>query len=569
MLGSNAEENSTPQPRAGRRARIAFVVVMLALLVAQALWAALTNSATFDESEHVASGLAALRTGDFRLSVAHPPLMDMLCAIPVALAGAPPLPLDSDAWATASHLGFSNRYFWHGPAAPSAPRLILLARLPVILVSVGLALLVFVWARRLYGWPAAALALGLYCFEPNVLAHSSVATNDIAMSAATLPFALAYWRYLRAPGKARLALAGIALGVGLLAKFSGVLLLAVLPVLALIHGMAARRSGDAGRLSAGRLVGGMVVIVAIAGLVVWAGYGFGVQRILWAQGAPRLPAGQYLLGVLHQTYHQQTGQLAYLFGRVSMTGWWYYFPVAFALKTALPFLVLLAIAIGLRRFSRDEAFLIAPVAVLFAAAMAQKLNYGVRHVLPIYPLLIIFAARAVARPWPAARPRWGRALVGALAVWVVIEAAVYAPQYIPYFNELAGGPAGGSRYVIDSNLDWGQDLKRLAAWQRKHPEAALYLSYFGTADPSRYGVRAGALPGFASNWQRDPAPFPDDGWVAISANCLKYDLHQMPPGDRSWSWLEAYRPVDRAGHSIRVYRLTPGMAPHAPSRAPS
>jgi len=452
--------------------------------------------------------------------------------------------LNSKPWADASHLGFSNFYFWHGPAASSAPGLILLARLPVILVSVGLALLVFFWARRLYGWPAAALALGLYCFEPNLLAHSSVATNDVAMAAATLLFVFAYWRYLQAPSRFRFALTGIALGIGLLAKFSGVLLLAVLPLLALIQGVAARRSGDPGRLSAGRLVAGVVAIVAIAGVVVWAGYGSGVQRILWAQGAPRLPAGQYLLGVLHQVYHQQTGQLTYVFGRVSTTGWWYYFPVAFAPKTALPLLILLGIAIGLRRFNRNEAFLIAPVVVLFAAAMAQRLDYGVRHILPIYPFLIIFAARPATRPWPAARPRRGRAVVGVLAVWVVVEAALYAPQYIPYFNQLARGPAGGSRYLIDSNLDWGQDLKRLASRQR------------------------------------DPAPIPDSGWVAISVNCLKYDLHQMPPGDRSWAWLEAYRPaprrgtlkdpssrgperVDRAGYSIWIYHLSAGQ-PRAP-----
>jgi hypothetical protein len=533
-----------------RYARIAFVAVMLLALVVQTWLSAATNSATFDESEHITSGLAALRTHDFRMSVAHPPLMDMLCALPPDFAGAPPLRLDSEFWRTANQLGFSNDYVWGDAHAAQAPRLIFLARLPVILVSLGLALLVFAWARRLYGWPPAALALGLYCFEPNLLAHSSLATNDLGNAAASLLFVYAYWRYLESGKSAWLLLTGASLGAALLVKFSAMLLLPVLPLLALVHWIAARRSE--GRLTARQLAWGVGTVLVIATLVVWAGYGFSVQPVSGLTGSSRLMAGQYLQGILSQVSHQILGQLAYLCGRVSMHGWWYYFPVALAVKTALPLLLLVAIAFGLRRFAWDEAFLLVPAAVIFLAAMAQNLNYGVRHILPVYPLLIIFAGRVLARPWPA----WGRAVVGVLAGWVLVEALLYAPQYLPYFNELVGGPAGGGRCLIDSNLDWGQDLKRLAAWQRAHPGRPLYLSYFGTARPPVYGVRAQALPGFSPNWQPRPAPVPRTGWIAISVTCLKYDLHQMPGGPRSWSWLAAYRPVARAGYGIWIYHIT-------------
>ena len=546
---------------ARRSVRAGFVAVMVLALCAQGFWAAVTNSATYDESGHLTTGLAALRTGDFRMSVAYPPLMNLVCAA-AAVGSAPPLPLRSREWREARETDFSALYLWRGPTARAAPRLFVLARLPVILISAGLAVLVFVWCRQLYGWPAAALALGFYCFEPNLLAHSSLATTDLGFTAAAALFAFACWRYFRAPNARRLVLCGIALGVGLLAKFTGVLLLIVLPLLAVLaEQIDSRRGRDARRFSALGLLGATAAMAAIAVVVLWAGYGFGLKSV---SGSPwaRLPAGQYLSGLLVQWSHQGAGQLAYLCGRGSTSGWWYYFPVAFLLKTPLPLLILLGIAVGLRRFRAEEAFLAVPVAVFFVAAMAQRLDIGVRHILPIYPFLILFAARAAARPWPAARPRWGGVVMGMLAAWMVVEALLYAPQYIPYFNELAGGPAGGSRYLADSNLDWGQDLKRLAAWQRRHPEApTIHLAYFGFADPARYGVRAYPLPVGRPDWAASPIwplrPMPESshqtagepraGWIAVSVNNLVLDPR--------YAWLESYRPVARAGYSIWIYHI--------------
>jgi hypothetical protein len=143
-----------------------------------------------------------------------------------------------------------------------------------------------------------------------------------------------------------------------------------------------------------------------------------------------------------------------------------------------------------------------------------------------------------------------------------MEATLYAPQYLAYFNELTGGPAGGNRVLADSNLDWGQDLPRLAAWQRRHPEAApLSFSYFGTSDPVRYGVHAEPLLGLSPNyplekmgedWVRQSIA-PRTGWIAISENCLR-----LVPW---YYWLEDYRPVDRAGYSIRIYHIKEGERP--------
>ena len=583
----------------------AFVAAMLLALVGQALWAAFTNSVATDEPAYIASGLAIVRTGDFRLAYQQGPLMDILCGVATAHV-APPLPLDAPEWRIPSPYPFGVR-FWSTLSPGDAARVLFAARLPALGISVALALLVLVWARQLYGWPAAGLALGLYCFEPNLLAFSSLAGNDLAIVAGIAFCLYAWWRYLRSRSSGWLALTGLALGVALLIKQSALLLVILLPLLAALDAAAVRRAGDSPLVPGRYLAGRMVIVLVVAAVVVWAGFGFQTQTVGYANwpvdqrppGALRLPAGQFINGLISQTWHQRLGHPAYLLGQTYERGRWYYFPVALAVKTPLPLLALIAAAFALRRFRRDELFLALPAAAFFLAAMSQRVNIGVRYVLIVYPLLIAFAARVAAWRWPARRPpldlardgpvqhgrgdpaprdpegpsgsrrkrsegpRAGWAAVGALAAWMVVEALLYAPQYLPYFNELAGGPAGGDRILADSNMDWGQDLKRLAAWQRRHPVQPLYLAYSGSGDPLHFGIRAIPLPGYAPLWPRAPMPpewyraesRPRSGWIAVSVNCLRLDLKSLTDRDISYAWLQRYKPVAHAGYSIQIYHI--------------
>jgi hypothetical protein len=241
---------------------------------------------------------------------------------------------------------------------------------------------------------------------------------------------------------------------------------------------------------------------------------------------------------------------------ISDRGWWYYYPIAFLVKTSLPLLLLLGLAFSRGKLDRDELALVVPAAIFFVFAMCQSLNLGIRYLLPIYPLLIVFVGRALTRPWPAQWGAWPRRAVLVLLAWCVIEAAAYAPSYLAYFNELAGGPSRGGRIVADSNLDWGQDLPALAAWQRAHPAAApLHFAYFGPADVSRYGVECERLPDIGPQDSPQPPDWdapesqPPTGWIAISANCLTLLT--------AYRWLQAYQPVDRAGYSILIYHIPP------------
>jgi len=528
--------------------RTACVLLLLALLVAQVVAAIRTTSATDDEPYCIVSGLTALRTGDYRFNTDHPPLMSMLLGAAAHLAGAAPLPRNSD-WDRGLRMRYSYFYLWHGPNAARALVLIEAARLPVLALSFALALLVFFWARRLYGATAALLSLALYCTEPNLLAHSSVAALDLGLAAAFCLTIYAWWRYLDTGSPFALLLTGISFGAAAAIKLPGLLLLLVLPLLFAVG----RKQGS--RLTVASLGRPLAAVLGLALLTLWAVYRFSSAPVSASPGALSLPLGSYLQSISFQLNHQQSGHPAYLFGMVSDTGWWFYYPVAFLVKTSLPLLLLLGLALSKGYWSRDELFLALPAALFLAVAMLQGLDLGIRYLLPIYPLLIILVGRTLTREWPASWRRWPKAAVVVLALWAAAEAARYAPHYLSYFNGLAGGPRGGGRVLVDSNLDWGQDLPSLAAWQRAHPEAApLSFAYFGPADVSRYGVRCQRLPDLGPSDPPHPPEWyqtesgPRTGWIAISENCLAL----LP----NYAWLKSYQPVARPAPSLRVYRIT-------------
>jgi 4-amino-4-deoxy-L-arabinose transferase-like glycosyltransferase len=553
--------DATPRPRPKDHRRALAVALLLALLVAQLFFAIRTTSATDDESCYITSGLAALRTGDYRLNFDHPPLMTMALGAAAHLAGAAPLAVD-EYWARSLLWEYSYFYLWTGPNAARAVALVNAARLPVVALSVLLALLVFLWARQLYGERGGLLALALYCVEPNLLAHSAVATLDLGLTVAWCAAIYACWRYGKTRKPAFVVMMGIALGAAAAIKLTGLLLLVVLPVLLFV----AWRTQTPRRARA--LVGAMAGALVIAAVVVWGVYRFSIAPVSLAFGAPSLPLGQYWRMLAFQSGHQESQHASYLLGALSGSGWWYYYPIAFLVKTSLPLLVLLGLAFSRGRPDRDELFLVIPVGILLAAAMLQKLNLGIRYVLPLYPLLIILVGRTLTRRWPEAWRAWPRRVVVALAVWAAAETMIYAPHYLSYFNELAGGPRHGAAVLADSNVDWGQDLPALAAWQRKHPEARpLYLAYFGWADVAAYGVACERLPDMAPlvdprppGWE-EWASRPRSGWIAASVNCLKLM--------ESYDWLDELRPVDRAGYSILIYHIpAEGEAAAGPAAVP-
>lgn len=251
----------------------------------------------------------------------------------------------------------------------------------------------------------------------------------------------------------------------------------------------------------------------------------------------------YLEGVRQVAEHNASGHVSYLFGHVSQNGWWYYFAAAFAVKWPVAVLGLIAgsVWIAWRRkiiVGVNEAVLLVPLAVFGGMCLVSRIDIGIRHLLPMMPPLYILIAATVVRH----APKWVIAV--ALLLLAVESLAVY-PNYLAFFNLLAGGPGQGPRYLLDSNIDWGQDTKKLKTWLDAHGSNRVCRVYFGQAILAHYGIEEAVLPGFD-----EPDAIRDlDCYVAASVTPL-YGLYV--PNDR-YRWLRAYQPVAKVGYSIYVY----------------
>jgi hypothetical protein len=275
----------------------------------------------------------------------------------------------------------------------------------------------------------------------------------------------------------------------------------------------------------------------------------------WTQRAGLLPEA-YVLGFLFAFRHS-AGRTTFLLGQLSDHGFWYYFPVTFALKTPLPLIVLLPLALAWRRPAswRLECFSWLPVLLYLGLTATRSINIGHRHLLPIYPFLFVFAGRAAAGLLaPGAWTSRRGLLVAGLGAWYALGTLRVHPHYLAYFNELAGGPSQGYRRLVDSNLDWGQDLKGLEAYLERKGISRIKLSYFGSADPAYYGLHAELLPGYMAPHPTEVTREVSPGDIlAVSATNLQGVY--LDPGDRPlMERVRALPPLDEVGYSILIYR---------------
>jgi hypothetical protein len=524
-------------------------VALLLVLAVQALGGASSGSATFDEPYHLGAGYAYLRTGDARLNTHHPPLIDAWAAVPLLLLDLH-LPLESSGWQEAAYGVFGDVFVWQ--ANPDqAISMIWLGRLPTVALAVLLGAALFCWTSELSGRAAGLLALTLYVFDPGIVAHAGLGTNDLGVAAMLFFAAWAWWRWLERPTAARLLPAGLLIGAACTSKYSGVIIGPIALLLALAH-----RPAEGWSLrTAQRRVGGLVGAAVLCLLTIWAVYGFSVTD--------GLPARPFWEGILFQGERIAGGQPVYALGRVWPNGVWFYYPLAFLLKTPLPTLILIAsaaVVVVRRRAFRGVWPLVIPIVAFGAAAMASALQLGHRFLLPMLPFMFGLAGQAVtAVPWPLRR-RDAISLVvaGLLLIWLIVNAATIYPHHLSFFNELAGGPEGADRYLVDSNLDWGQDLPALRKLIEERDLPFVHLGYFGSAVPSAYGIRYRPAPGFLRFVSDSESlafnPYtPDPGWYAVSRTSLRQGLVLTHPD--LYAFFRSLTPEDRAGYSIDLYRV--------------
>jgi hypothetical protein len=506
-------------------------------------------SQTYDEPVHVAMGLEWLDRGTYTLELQHPPLARVFDAIALRIAGEhyPPGPIVLTDPAAPIRKG--NAIFG-GP--DDYQRNLTLARIGVLPWLLLAAFVVFHWTRAIANTESAIAAVALFTFVPAILGHAGLATTDMAL-AATLPTAIyTLVRCIERPSAGRMMLLACALAAAVLSKFSAIPFLAVIGCVVLLVKL--RESRPDRRVRPAFVA--LAIAVPIAVLIIWSAYRFSIWpapmygfppnellAMLASAKAPpdralffllshfRLPAPELFAGLAHLGEHTLFGHPSYFLGQIRQHGVWYFFPVIIVVKTPIAFLILAVLG------ARRAAIPVLSAAAIVVIAMVSRINLGVRHVLPIYPLLAIAGGIALVEMWQ--RGNIARIMAIVLGAWMAISSALAHPDYFAWFNELAGRHP--ERIVVDSDLDWGQDLPRLRQAVADRRIDRLWIAYFGSTDLYRYPL-APAL-------RQLPPRTRVKGWIAISKTSLKGAYGQ--PDD--YAWLEQQTPVQEIGRSILLY----------------
>jgi hypothetical protein len=543
-----------------KRVPFIFFLLMTAIGVGRIVATYRPISQTSDETPNIACGMQWLDQGRYTLGPFHPPLARLAMAIGPYLYGA-------------RAQGLPDRWKEGNAVLNSAPRprkALTLARAGILPFFLLACACVWLWSRRVLGEWGALAPVFLFTNVPPVLAHAGVATSDMAVGAGICAAVLAFVVWLDAPDWRQSLLLGVALAAAFLSKFSAVVVVpACFLAIYLLRGF-----GGGGWKLAPRRTG---AALGVAALLIWTAYGFSFGRMsehvaddaagqagIWSKipaswfhllERTPMPAPQIPDGLWEVHNHVDGGHAAYLLGHNSFRGWWYFFLVALAVKTPLGLLALTLIGFGalarekLRPFAwRDWAPAAAGTAVLLVS-MPSTLNIGVRYVLPLYPMMAITAGMGAVYLWRRRHnPRLWRGLAAALMIWTAGSSLAAHPDYLAYFNEIGGSRP--ERILVDSDLDWGQDMHLLEAALKQRKVPSLHMACLYTGDDSKLDLPP---------WDGLEPYQPVKGWVAVSFTMFKtYSWlvsQQRGRPDKGFAWLERYQPVARVGKSILLYNI--------------
>jgi len=614
------------------------VALMLGALFLLSLSLAWQESTTFDERAHVPAAYSSVHFGDMRLNPEHPPLIKDLAGIPLQFMRLS-FPTDSAQWQSGVNEQWTvGDLFIH---QNDATWVMFWARFPIILLTILFGFVLYRFTKGFAGTVAGLFALLLYVSDPNIIAHGHYVTTDLGIAAFIFISIIFFIRFLRKPDTTNTVLFGVFLALAELAKFSAILLFPYYALVILAYALT-RPKADTVRdpkflfslrqlfSYALKYIGALVICFAI----IWVVYLFntvnepGIKMVETAKdffrqdnlpahfaidtvttlsgSAMTKPFAQYFLGFFKVFSRFEGGNTHFFLGDVTADASPWYFPVVFTLKETLPFLFLLVfggiytVVRIVKAFAGKSArtwhtvvahsvqshvtqYTMFGFVVLYAfVSITGNLNIGFRHLFPIIPLLIVLVAKTVfdfIRRRGFQGEHASRVALTALAFWILAIPVLAYPSYLSYFNEAAGGPENGYRYVTDSNYDWGQDMKRLSDFvngfndckfgatdpdfcapfadiMQDPPIDRLRMAYFGGADPKYY--LGDKYVEWYADWGRR------SGWHAISATFWQESLYRPnPTGKLTYRWIidGGYPMAWRAGDSIFVYYVppSPGM----------
>lgn len=556
------------------------MLVLLAVQSAQTIYVVHRESLTFDEGNHMFAGYMMGHTGDYGLNPEHPPLVKLLAALPLFGHEYWVPPLLGRNFKLEAYLDGRD---WLARNDGASQRMVFSMRLTAGILALALSLLVFFVAREWFGPVAGLAALALVSFDPNVLAHSALVTTDVGVSLFFLASIYAFYRYVKHPTLARLALAGLVAGLLLATKHSGILLA---PMLLLLIGYEILAAPKETHLkTALRLCGAFAAIVVIGVVVLWAFYGFRYAArpsgltlnpsladdlkalspfnasVLSFFARGHVLPESYLIGLADVKIMAQFYP-TFVLGKVHAHGVWWYFPFVILVKTTLGLLALVALtffatATGKLRKGREIVYLLVPAASYLVVAIAAGMDIGARHILPVYVLMFVLAGGGVATLVAQGR-NWKSFAYGLLAAHIVSAWAVF-PNYMAYANEAAGGAKNTHNLLSDANVDWGQQLYQVKHWQDRHPGEECWFAYFAYPEiqPETYGITCHHLPNIDTFWMggADAVPPEIHGHVLLSAGDLSGC--EWPSGKVSpYASFQTREPDEMIDDAVMVYSGT-------------
>jgi len=583
---------------------IAFLLLLFVFLVA--MFSMRGDSLTMDEVAHLPAGYSYLTQKDMRLNPEHPPLIKDLAGLPLLFLENIKFPSEIKEWKEDINGQWGFGYHFLYKAGNPADQMIFWARIPMILILVLLGFYVFKWAKELFGNKVALLALTFFSFSPTFLAHGRLVTTDVGAAAGSFIATYYFIKFLSNPSKKNIIIAGISFGLAVLCKFSVFLLIPFFGLAAIVWGLI---NGKQRKIKTVFKYIGLTILVGIVGLIlIWPVYQYHVwnypperqvrdsevflsaypdfvqKPILWMADKPVLRAyAQYFTGLFMVLHRGSFGHTTYFMGEISNLGWKHYFPVVYAIKVPLAFHVLTVISllyaawlikkpfwqnalsrsVGWIKNHFAEFSMLLFMGIYWASSLYSNLNIGVRHLLPVFPFTFVLVSLGTVK-WieeikKIPLKKMAVSFVSVLVGWFIVSSLICFPHFLTHFNELAGGPDKGYIYTVDSNLDWGQDLKRLKKWVENPPTGReidkIYVDYFGGGDAQYY------LKEKYASWSgnQNPEEFPKGNYLAISATFLQGGRGEPAPKfdqpTGQYRWLNNYEPVAKIGYSIFVYYI--------------
>lgn len=588
--------------------------LLLLCMLAMGVGSMKGDSAIVDEVAHIPAGYSYVTKGDYRLNPEHPPMMKDLSGLAL-LPLNPKFPDNTQAWQKDVNGQWESGWHFLYHDGNNADAILFWARLPILLTAIVFGAVLYIISKRLLGIAGGLVVLTLYCFDPNILAHARFVTTDLGAAATVFVAITSFYYWLRKPTYKRLALATTLFALAQVTKFSAILL-APFFIGLIVWALLTKQNGKTWKELWKTYAIGYVILGIGSLILIWLFYiphvinmsketqdilirGSLVNdlqkplvALLTAMNGNVVTRAlaQYLLGLFMVFTRVAGGNTTYFLGEVTNQSFKWYFPVTYLIKTPLPVLLAIITGLGLgiwslartgfrKLFTRFSAYSrrhgLEVIGIFFIAfysfiSITGNLNLGIRHLMPILPFICFVVGSFGVRLVRRVHQTWFTIIAAGILFSYALSTVLAYPSFVSYFNPLIGGGGNASKYVSDSSVDWGQDLKRLQTYINEHPEMGIVnVDYFGGADVRYYfcdrvfddtGNLVRSAKGYDCTGSRIKEWHANyglpHGYLALSETYLANDRWGSKlRGDSGYVDLYSMEPVAKIGNSIYIFKL--------------